>query len=342
MLRTAVNELAIEVLIEAESYLLIKDGRYEKTEKRKGVATAVFISRSPEQCVREAAERRCYGALEFYLPGSSVRGAWRSHLEKVLRSLDQEAKVCDPLIHEKQEGRTPGAYESCSAVLEEKDRPPVEHPYRYSCPVCRLFGNTAQASRLRISDGTLIAGTPVEIDNAAIMRQTGTVKSPFRTVGLKGAKFSLTLRLRNFELWQVGLLGHLFDDLEQGRVPLGYGKNKGLGRVKARATKITVTYFGSADLAADGKLRGLGEILDQEVRGRYSMEATTAPEVLTRASESGLWRHTRQVTDIRGFWKQVKPCFNQETWNGFRTLQQLRSELPEHKAKGTKDAGQGQ
>jgi len=254
-----------------------------------------------------------------------VRGAWRAHLEKVLRSLEGGPTVCDPLIQPKQ-GAAAGPQDSCSAVLVSGDEPQVPVPYKASCPVCRLFGNTATASRIYISDGRKDKGAAVRIDNVAISRQTGTAISPFSAVGLKGAEFVLTVRLRNFELWQVGLLGHLFDDLGQGRVPLGYGKNKGLGRVTAAAERIQVTFFGQ-DHGAEGELKGLAEVLGEEERKKYDLrERQAAPKVRFKPGESSLWRFTNEVAEIAGFWNAVKPCFTKAVWERFPKLAERRRE----------------
>src|SRR5207244_846991 len=120
-------------------------------------------------------------SLLFYLPGASVRGAWRSHLEKVLRSLDSEPKICDPLI-QKEDGRPAGPYEACSSVLVNKEDERVDFPYSISCPICRLFGNTAQASRLSFADADCHNATPILVDNIAISRQTGAVLAPFKAL----------------------------------------------------------------------------------------------------------------------------------------------------------------
>ena len=108
MLRRAVNELEITVRIKADSYLLIKDGRDPKQERKEGIPSAIFVSRSPIEVLREAVRNEAkYNCPDYYLPGGSVRGAWRAHLEKVLRSLEGEPTVCDPLS-EPKEGTTAG------------------------------------------------------------------------------------------------------------------------------------------------------------------------------------------------------------------------------------------
>lgn len=332
MLRQAVNEIEITVEIQGHGHLLVKDGRYDKVVKnnwapgpsdeakklRAKLPDMIFISHTPLDALQEKFVRKEYDGIDYYIPGSSIRGSWRSHLEKVLRSLGN--KVCDPLSKETDD------LESCSTLLvnDQRERPPF--PYSHSCPVCRLFGNTATASRLLFSDATKLGGTPEMVDNVAISRQTGSVLAPFKSVALRDARFTFDLRLRNFELWQVGLLAHLFTDLAQQRVPLGSGKNKGFGQVTAKATSIGISYFGLGDPWNDGKLKGLAELLNTAQPGihgpdphDYDLKSGSPPVIVAAPvqAKSSLWRHTRAVPveSIPNFWTNTKPCFNEELWN---------------------------
>jgi hypothetical protein len=356
MLRQSVNELAITVKILGGPVLLVKDGRFNDDLKqkwlpdkrdvgRKKAPSAIPISRnSPaelESAVSSFAEKvrkdlpdplDAFRSLAFYLPGSSIRGAWRAHLEKALRSLDDEPKVCDPLISDEDPGPAQ-PYQACSKVLVNDKDERVAVPYHDSCPVCRLFGNTAQASRLSFSDAELILPIELaELDNVAISRQTGAVHSPFKALGLRNAKATLKLRLRNFELWQAGLLGHLFDDLSKGMVPLGSGKNKGWGSNTAAATSIRLTSFGQ-DRLSDGKVRGLAEIPGNGDRYKaYGFAPASEPPAIQARrieGESALWRHVYEINDIPAFWRSVKPCFNEKFWDGMPLLADRRTPSPE-------------
>lgn len=330
MLKQAVNEIEIQVLLEGRGHLMVKDGRYNPDVKKSWGGgddwpAMIFISRNPlertvdsVQSILRAGEES-YGQFDFFLPGSSVRGAWRSHLEKALRSLGG-ATVCDPLIEH-------GSGNSCSRRLQPEEGPPSEHPYRESCPVCKLFGDTAHGSRIAIGDGE--PRSPVKavlVDNVAIRRQTGSVAAPFRSLALRNAKFELTVRIRNYELWQAGLIGHLFDDLAAGRVALGSGKNKGWGVVKATATRILISHFGLRDPLKDGNLPGLAELASGQASKYGFIAADGAPEVASEAVEeaSSPWRHTRKATDAAAFWNAVKPCFDENVWNRLAQMERER------------------
>jgi hypothetical protein len=117
--------------------------------------------------------------------------------------------------------------------------------------VCRLFGSTVQASRLSITDGERVPGTGSLIvrEHVRIMRHTGQVAKggPLKFFALKDAQFGvITLRLRNFELWQVRLVGILLAQLKNKLIPVGSGKSKGYGYIRAEVRPIEVTCFSAA------------------------------------------------------------------------------------------------
>lgn len=337
MLRQAVNELIVTVEIRGQSFVLVKDGRYEKPAGDDRLPAFVFVSRTPPERLLEVVRGAVLSGrpMPFYIPGSSVRGAWRSYLEKVLRSLDEpeHAKVCDPHIAPTEvedaveEIPEDDPYASCSGYLVNRELPHPAEAYKLSCPVCQLFGNTAQGSRLAFEDAEFHGGNASVMDNVAISRQTGSVIAPFKSLGIRDAKFALKLRLRNFELWQLGLLARLFGDLGAGRAPLGSGKNKGWGRIEASATEIELSYFGLEDAIGDGKLRGIGDVPGADL-SRYGMSrAATLPgmDLPVDAGKSSLWRHTRVIANIPEFWEKTKPCFDAQVWRNFRTLSARRA-----------------
>ena len=343
MLRQAKNELTLSVKISGKSPLLIKDGREEiaelfkqlkeqDRERYKDLPAMVFQSRLSPRQLSEKIPRNLPSLLDnIFVPGSGIRGAWRSHLEKTLRSLDDEPRVCDPFngIGDSGEENTSDASKktrddaACSRRLANKKDSAPEHPYRDSCPVCRLFGNTAQGSRIAFGEGKVEGGKPTLIDNNAISRQTGAAISPFKSLVLLDAVVTTEIQIRNFELWQAGLLAYLFDDLKAGLVRLGSGKSKGWGRVKAEVTAMKLTYFGLGDKFAEGKLLGVGEMLSKEkAKEDYGMDQATAPPALPAFSptESSLWRHSVSITEPGVFWDTCKPFFNETVWTGFDVL----------------------
>src|SRR6266496_179436 len=119
MLKRALNELEIPLILHADSPLLIKDGRFgdeerkgwcPDQEKRKSLPSAVPISRATlvelKAAVLAPDPVSAVGRLPFYIPATSLRGSWRAYLERTLRGLDPEdaPRVCDPLAVGKREG----------------------------------------------------------------------------------------------------------------------------------------------------------------------------------------------------------------------------------------------
>lgn len=277
------NELSFTMTVESTSPLIVRESRYTDEDKKdwSGNVPAVKdrmpntipISRSSRDQIRKAvlASRPAdpldeVAKLDFFLPAASMRGSWRSHLERVLRGIDppESPKVCDPF---EEIGANPSL--SCSQLLADLgkdglDRPDesMPHPYRVSCPVCRLFGSTFQASRISISDGIRErdSGRLVQREHVRIDRRTGRVatqSAPLKFFGLQGARFKVNVSIRNFELRHVFLLGILLTELRNGAIPLGAGKNKGYGRIVASVSSIQLFYSGAA--APDRKLRGVAE-----------------------------------------------------------------------------------
>jgi hypothetical protein len=73
--------------------------------------------------------------------------------------------------------------------------------------------------------------------------------------------------VRNFELWQLGLLGLAVRDLCLGRIKVGYGKSRGFGSVSARLDKLELRSIAEGGLESkDGKLsvKGIGALLGDE------------------------------------------------------------------------------
>jgi CRISPR/Cas system CSM-associated protein Csm3 (group 7 of RAMP superfamily) len=310
MLRRALHELEVELWLTAVSPLLIKDGRLNQEsreqwesdkEKRKKMPAAIPISRNSDDevrlavCDREPLERA--GKLDFYLPGSSLKGAWRSHLERTIRGLtpESDAKICDPLDADNVDvdKNQTGLCSACSAVLEQKKKRYSKEKtwfpaYAMSCPICRMFGNTVLASRLKISDGVRIAnGRLVQRESVAINRKNGQVSgAPFKFFALQETRFRVTLTVRNYELYQLLLLGVLLSDIAGMRVPLGSGKSKGYGQVRGEIQPpLKLTTFSLQEPSQ--ALAGLGDhpAFGEELCSAYRARASGTPPALPRKWE---------------------------------------------------------
>ena len=182
-----------------------------------------------------------------FLPGSLLKGIFRSRCEKIIRTLD--VRACDPLEDSDNEVM------SCAKRfkdMEEKGK--TLSPggiYKDSCLVCRLFGSSYMKGRIKVMEA--YPSTPIQlkkVDNVAIDRFTGGAiegKKFNAQIAVSGA-FNCEVQLNNFELWQLGLLAYLFKDLYLEDLHIGYGKYKGYGKIKGTIEEITFYCFPETDI----------------------------------------------------------------------------------------------
>lgn len=284
MLKTLVNEAHLRLNITTTGPLLIKSG----------YATVIGSDMTPVLTKR-------HGQDEVYLPGSSLKGVFRSHLEKVVNSIKAQT-ACDPLssfggvqptgsAKERRADASQLYRSSCGKYLEDRDKEqsrqgrhlPTHQIYADSCPTCRLFGSTSFIGRIAIDDAYLLdstigMGKPVEHrDGVAIDRLTGGASGSAKfdlDVVATGTTFGTTIHLRNFEIWQLGMLFILLQDLEDELIRLGSGRSRGLGKVKATISEqaegshpggiVLSTLRASREMEPDSELWGLGRWLEDE------------------------------------------------------------------------------
>lgn len=307
MLKRRLCDAAFTWKLTCEGPLLIADGRYDKEKERegeKGFPDKVFISRARSgDEIRSKVRRDVPPQLPFYVPGTSLRGPFRAQAERILRSLLAEEGACDPFDMESDPPR------SCSKLLDGKKH---AFPYAAACPACKLFGCTGTASRVQIGDAD-VGGSfrSVYRDMIGIDRFTGGVHSGanMRFHALENTAFETTVAVRNFELWQLGLLAYVFRDFAEGLVAIGFGKSKGFGQVKGEVKAVTLSYPAGR---ADGKVQHLGSLCPAEERTAYGLapfDAARAPLTEASTPQPSLYK-TYAVADLAAFWAAVAPAFN--------------------------------
>jgi CRISPR-associated protein Csm3 len=233
-----------------------------------------------------------------YLPGTSLKGAFRSHAERSLRGLDIE--ICDPLDKK--------SFCRRGAVDEDTSRARV---FAQQCAACRTFGSLKVAGRLNFADAMPWPPHASEDEQrqgldrvnrteprfqVGISRETGAVqKGALYDLELvvEGAFYS-ELHLRNFELWQLALVMALVDDLNEGVFAIGFGKSRGLGRVKAALVGLDL------ELVGDGReLRGTAATVSGSEHRLYAGKAEDriplSPGLRERLQPS--WRGHRLALD---------------------------------------------
>lgn len=243
MLKKMINNALIDIDIIPIDPLLIKSGQ----------ATVGGVDMSFVRTYK-------YGEKEEpYIPGSSLKGMIRSYGEKICRSLrDTPVPVCLPYVIPGKEIQGENHQASCGLCLDKykkkykQDTLPSSTIYSLSCPICRMFGSHEFIGRCAASDAYLTetfkasGAHALEIRNGvAIDRFTGGAapNALYDLEVLTRGEFSTSIEIRNFERWQLGLLGLIFRDMEQGLIRIGFGKSRGLGRFEAKITQFKLTSY---------------------------------------------------------------------------------------------------
>ena len=172
-----------------------------------------------------------------YVPGSSIRGVLRTHVERIVRSVAGADRAWD-LSQAQSMGQTLGR---CQDFTESD----------VNCLVSRVFGFSSLGGRLRFSDLRPIDPDGFEsrrkfLDHVALDRFTGgaadQAKFNSRPYFPPGPGEELDndeqgdlegeIEMFDYEPRHLGMLLMLLRDLRLGRVCLGHGKYKGFGRVR--------------------------------------------------------------------------------------------------------------
>ena len=306
MLKRLVNECRFNLTIHTEGPVLVKSGH----------PTVSGPDMTPVRTYRN-------GQTEVYLPGSSLKGVFRSHIEKVIRTLN-DGVVCNPFVKTGDKATRQGNQLVCSDYAEvfcgdkfevrqrdslrigndqwshQKENLSNEAIYQDSCPACRIFGSTSFIGRVAISDAYLAQGSfgqTEQRDGVGIDRFTGGAASGPKfdlQVVSSGVAFETSIYLRNFEVWQIGLLMLIVQDLEDGLIRIGSGRSRGLGNVKGQISEVSVNYIGRVNGKPIKNVWGLGKLLGDN---SYGTDANDQMDIQPRPNEE--IRGIRKTTTFR-------------------------------------------
>lgn len=179
-----------------------------------------------------------------YIPGSSIKGAWRSYTEAILRTLQAQRGhgrfASDPLIQKgiPKYGLTDDKVKQIKKQYKDAQSSQAELDTglrEESTWTERLFGNAALASKVLIKDAYIDPATwfRSEIrDGVAIDRDSGRagdgLKYQFEVVPA-GAVFPLEVVVENASPAELGLVVLGIRAFERGEILLGGAKSRGLG-----------------------------------------------------------------------------------------------------------------
>ena len=272
------NALKLELLIEPRAPLLVKSG-----------VASPNPSLPDMQFVRTMTPR----GETVFIPGSSLKGTFRSFTEKVLRTVNTNW-ACEPF---------PSSSNYCGGRLSDEDD--TATVYRSSCRACKVYGNTRLRGRLSFTDAFPDGEVKTETRyGVAISRLTNAVAvGPFDIEVLVQGRFKTSLVLENFEVWQLGLVALTLQALNDGLVKIGFGKNRGFGEVSVNVTEAVVEMAKQTALSQDAIL-GAGSYLNGEERTAYGLSSDDKLAGLPEGAESDLGIFIRRVYGQEA-WKRI-------------------------------------
>lgn len=228
-----------------------------------------------------------YGETPYpYIPGTSLKGVLRSHVERIVRTLKGGTPVCLPYAFQAE------AEQSCGKRLEgEKVK---SEAYRKSCMACRLFGSLAFKGRTLFQDAYSPEPSKIQReirDGVAIDRKTGGAaeRAKYDLEVVVGGSFTTRLVVENFEGWQLGILALALRDMEEGRLPLGLGTSRGFGQIQANVSQIELRY---PCMKPQRSPAGIESLMKEEEGRLYGLSAPwggAEDAILPVPEDEGLW-----------------------------------------------------
>lgn len=179
-----------------------------------------------------------------FIPGSSIKGIFRSTVESLYRERSPENGrpfVC--------EGTSSGEF--CIDPKNRKDSMSEKEweseIAQKACYTCLLFGNTAISSRIFFSDAMPVNEAKVSVrDGVMIRRDTETAMEGRKydyEVTNPGAAFEFEIEIANPLKHHLEMVKSVLRLMNMGYVRIGGNKSRGLGRFKAEivsAERLTV------------------------------------------------------------------------------------------------------
>jgi CRISPR/Cas system CSM-associated protein Csm3 (group 7 of RAMP superfamily) len=270
----------------------------------------------------EVARTRHRELETVYLPGSSLKGALRAHCERIARTVGGEGPDRRPRLSCNPLGGAPdGPGYSCNRRLHGlAERGDSRRTYRDSCFVCQMFGNQHEAAHVAMADAYPSSAPRVEPRaSVGVDRVYGSAAvGPLTYEVVSEGRFQTEITLHNFTLAQLGLLALALRDLAEGRLALGSGKSRGLGRVGMEVSALAVRYPGCS--VSDGTLTtlaggavgpanylyGAGAFPDTGGYGFPTADAAPLPTTATPAEDG--WGNVELGVNVDGLDSLWRAC----------------------------------
>jgi CRISPR-associated RAMP protein (TIGR02581 family) len=159
-----------------------------------------------------------------FIPGSSLRGAVRAHIERIVRAFE-------PSVGNGRGALDPIDVRKYNSLYDGKSE---EQIFEVSSRVDQVFGSPKLASRVRFTDLPLLTdGAEPELrDSVAIDREKESVANKYDFEAMPaGVRFALEIVAENLDDHELGLLLLGIRELERGNIRIGGFKGRGLGVV---------------------------------------------------------------------------------------------------------------
>jgi CRISPR-associated RAMP protein (TIGR02581 family) len=159
-----------------------------------------------------------------FIPGSSLRGAVRAHIERIVRAFE-------PSVGNGRGALDPIDVRKYNSLYDGKSE---EQIFEVSSRVDQVFGSPKLASRVRFTDLPLLTdGAEPELrDSVAIDREKESVANKYDFEAMPaGVRFGLEIVAENLDDHELGLLLLGIRELQRGNIRIGGFKGRGLGVV---------------------------------------------------------------------------------------------------------------
>jgi CRISPR-associated RAMP protein (TIGR02581 family) len=194
-----------------------------------------------------------------FIPGSSLKGALRSHLEAVARGMASNDAALQNVACVSTDEKTMCVDPNRMRILKNDasdDAKLTEALVGELCLICQTFGSPWMASPVRVRDLPVVEeewfGQFDVRDGVAIDRDKGAAadrKLYNYEVVPAGTRFELHIEAENLDEWQRGLLWLGLRALERGDVAVGGFTSRGLGWVRLEEARV-IFIEGAQDMLA--------------------------------------------------------------------------------------------
>ena len=220
------NEAALTFTLHNEGPLLINSGAVAKIHPHPDMSFVRTVHNGQET---------------IYLPGSSIKGVFRTRYEQVMRALGQN--ICDTI--DSKDNST------CNkSIRTEENKPAVSRRlngterYTLCCEACKLFGSLMLGGRIAFADAYPVGDWKIGMRHGVgIDRITGAAYpgALYDIETLEDGAFVVKCKMTNFELYQLRTVIWVLEDIHAGLVTFGMGGSRGNGQMRITGD-VTLDY----------------------------------------------------------------------------------------------------